>query len=357
MIYLIRSPESPSRPELFIANQIKELLPDCVDLIPTNLGNDPLAGKSFYDDATFVDNFTKTAIKLSELEILDGDVLFFVEGFNPILPLLDYYFVCKGVNVIKCGIFHSNCCTPGDLFEFSPAIHKLENYILNSSLDEVFVASKYLADNVLKSCNTAKVTVTGLPVPELRTTDCVRDNTVIFSHRWALDKNKDFFKQLASYCSDTDLKFKILTPNANTIDADVAQYNIEVCVCPTKEEYFQQLSKSKVVFSCATLETFGYSVLEGIFSGLIPLVPDLASYHDLIDSEYTYNFDPSSLGNLDYELSLCKTLKVKLLELTGTYQGQLTPDNFVTSNFNFHAASTIANRIKELHSGGTNDIR
>ena len=353
MIYLIRSPESPSRPERFIANQIKQYIPDCVDLIQSN-GIDPLEGKSFYDTPTFVNCFTQAAVKLTEIGLKDGDVLFFVEGFNPILPLIDYYLVCENIKVKKCGIFHSNCHTPGDLFENSKTIHNLERYLLENSLDMVFAASEYLANNIRKSYAGANVSINGLPVPDLKAIDQPREDTVIFSHRWADDKNKEFFKLLTKHCKNKPYKFKLLTPNVANIE-DLSDFNIEVVHCATKDMYFDEIQKAKVVFSCATLETFGYSVIEGIYAGLVPIVPDYASYHDLINPNYMYGFDPRGLDNPAY-------IERKLEEIAGRLDvaikdyALIGPENYVSSTFNFNAAQSIAERIKELHCGSADDI-
>ena len=355
MIYLIRSPESQSRPERFIANQIKQHLPECVDLIQSN-GIDPLEGKSFYDTPTFVNCFTQSAVKLTEIGLKDGDVLFFVEGFNPILPLIDYYLVCENIKVKKCGIFHSNCHTPGDLFEHSETIHNLERYLLQNSLDVVFAASQYLSDNILKSYAGANVSINGLPCPEIPSIDQEqqREDTVIFSHRWAEDKNKDFFKLLAKHCSNKPYKFKLLTPNVSNIE-DLSGFNIEVTHCPDKAMYFNEIQKAKVVFSCATLETYGYSVIEGICSGLVPVVPDYASYHDLINLDYTYAFDPSALTDINYVNAKIEELSMRLDDAIANYTLR-SPKDYVSKSFNFNAAAAIAERIKELHNVSTDNI-
>ena len=84
-------------------------------------------------------------------------------------------------------------------------------------------------------------------------------------------------------------------------------------------------------------------------------MPDYASYHDLINPNYMYGFDPRALDNPAYVERKLEELTLRLDVAIGGYKLQ-RPEEYVSSTFNFNAAQSIAERIKELHCGSADDI-
>lgn len=174
-----------------------------------------------------------------------------------------------------------------------------ERYLLNV-LTTAFVGSPYLRNLMVEGASEpGRIVVSGLPMPKEfkapKRIDRERPH-IIWSHRWADDKRKNDFLAFAKHWFK-DYKFIILTPVelSKEDEEEIIDAKITIVVCKTKDEYKEQLATGDVIYSCALLETFGYSVLEGIAEGLMPFVPDEASYKDLISSEGTYLFNGSPI--------------------------------------------------------------
>jgi hypothetical protein len=86
----------------------------------------------------------------------------------------------------------------------------------------------------------------------------------------------------------------------------------------SKSEYYQRLGSASAVFSCALHENLGISVMEGVFAGAIPIVPDRCSYSEMYlpvfkyPSEWTESWD--SYQKHKYELNKYVKHKVDYCE-------------------------------------------
>lgn len=368
ILWIVHAPESDGRPEKTIADRIlsylKKYRPDInYRSIRLEHGEDPLAGKLFYDNETFMQTFMHAIRQLSHPKdgLHDGDRILFIEGFNPMIQVLDYWLYCEGKNVKKAGIFHSNCYTDGDLFEGSDKMLAVEGYLLEHGLDRVLVATEYLRRNVAGVANSkfwgcddeserqdqlkSKIRRVGLPVPDPRAMPLPkrwsdRYKTVVFSHRWADDKNKNFFVKLAEAAKlhpvMKDYKFKIFTPqpldSAENLLATLK--GVEVVVNSNKAEYHRRLNESRFVFSCAILETFGYSALEGVMCGCLPLLPDNTCYGEQYHPEFLYDADMKAVAfDEDYAEEVVQLVLDKLGGLHQKYdQLGVTVPNPMTEN-------------------------
>ena len=59
-------------------------------------------------------------------------------------------------------------------------------------------------------------------------------------------------------------------------------------VTNNKKEYYELLSKAKIVFSASKQETFGIGTVEAMMLGAMPVVPNKLSYIELYDSLFRY---------------------------------------------------------------------
>jgi len=55
-----------------------------------------------------------------------------------------------------------------------------------------------------------------------------------------------------------------------------------------KEEYYDELGRSSVIFSCSLHENLGISMMEGCLAGAIPIVPDRCSYSEMYNDVFKY---------------------------------------------------------------------
>ena len=93
-----------------------------------------------------------------------------------------------------------------------------------------------------------------------------RERTVMWPHRLNADKQPEIIRDVAKH-----LKV-IITQEQNW----------------SKSEYYQQLAKTSVVFSCSLHENLGISQMEGVLAGAIPVVPDRASYTEMYPDIFKY---------------------------------------------------------------------
>jgi hypothetical protein len=60
-------------------------------------------------------------------------------------------------------------------------------------------------------------------------------------------------------------------------------------VTKTKKEYYEILSKAKIVFSASLQETFGIGTVEALMMDVVPIVPNTLSYKELYDGRFKYS--------------------------------------------------------------------
>lgn len=292
-VLFVRSPEASFRPEMYISNAIiAEFVKRGAEVVEINSSQRFTSLRSqsmFYDDQTMTDSFAMALTEVGK-SVKTGDAVFFGDGWCPTLPALEFHLHCSGIrDVRKYGIFHSSCATPGDfLATAGDWVSRLEADIVGRYLDTTFVATPYSVDTLkanlwFQKLNIAvdeRVTVSGLPLS--MATDPAplpRNREVIFAHRWAADKNPQAFASLACAAKDQNVGAKFIVLHPIPIDTTIVDStNIEYRLCSTREQYEDNIRQASVVFSSATLETFGYALIEGVQNGALPLAPARACY-------------------------------------------------------------------------------
>mmetsp|Transcript_28729 Transcript_28729/g.33375 ORF Transcript_28729/g.33375 Transcript_28729/m.33375 type:complete len:351 (-) Transcript_28729:188-1240(-) len=72
------------------------------------------------------------------------------------------------------------------------------------------------------------------------------------------------------------------------IHNEFTQELIHLGWCSNREEYAQWLTKSDIVISTANHETFGISIVESVFCGALPLLPNRLSYPELFPPQHFF---------------------------------------------------------------------
>lgn len=314
-ITYLRSPESLGRPQAYINEQVINTLNtngwSVVSHVPSVLP--PENGKGFYHPDAIIDTFVQwlTALK----EDLTTDVVMVSDAEMPIIPILNYIRLVNGYTFKIVAMFHSSCVTAGD-FLFGTNSIKVEQSIL-ACCDAVVVATEYLKNDLLKLDHDAnhKIHVTGLPLPKEVTSEkgLTVKPVLVWPHRLTPDKG---FDKLVNALPQLAEKFtvKILTP----VDVDFKHDAAKVVVCPTRSDYYRELSHADICLSAATLETFGYAVLESVYAGCVPAVPNTACYPEVYKEPYVYSLDllNSPEKFTDYLVTLCTLPKENPLKNT-----------------------------------------
>ena len=234
-------------------------------------------------DAEFTIRFK--AIQVAEVARLyredvinTGDIVWSSDLWHPGLPeSIAYmnYFARK--NVRLRGLIHAGSFTDTDFVRDMERWAKNFEDTLFDIADEIYCGSDFIKNDIVKKriINPDKLVSTGFPL-DIENLDKVKkvkkENIVIFSGRNVDEKQPWLFKQMRDKIGDNNIKF------INTLEHNFS-----------KEEYYELLSKSKVVVSFALQENFGFSVLEATYLGCIPIVPNRLVYPELYSEEYLYN--------------------------------------------------------------------
>jgi hypothetical protein len=100
-------------------------------------------------------------------------------------------------------------------------------------------------------------------IPQLEARNKEKTDTVLFPHRLNSDKQPEIFDDLST--------------------SPLSRFNgvVNQRMGLSKDEYYTLLGTVKAVFSCSLHENLGISMMEGVFAGAIPIVPDRASYSEM----------------------------------------------------------------------------
>jgi len=97
-----------------------------------------------------------------------------------------------------------------------------------------------------------------------------KENIIVFPHRTDPEKCPEIFDALG----DRFPEYKFI----KTIE-----------VTKNKREYYELLTKAKIVFSANKQETFGIGTVEGLMLGAVPVIPNRLSYKELYLDDFKYD--------------------------------------------------------------------
>jgi glycosyltransferase involved in cell wall biosynthesis len=188
-----------------------------------------------------------------------------------------------GVKVKIMGLMHAGSWTETD---YVAAMQDWAKYIEMGWLrfiDKVFVGSDWIKSELTSKGRITKyghVIKTGLPfdpqycfnkAPYIEWDK--RPGIVVFAGRLDDEKQPWLFDQL-------EKEFSKWSKNVRFIKTMEKGY--------TKKEYYKLLSQSRVMFSSALQENFGYAALECATYGVNLVVPDRLSYREMYPDKYRY---------------------------------------------------------------------
>ena len=219
---------------------------------------------------------------VQEGSVKDDAAIIWTDAWNPCILQARYMFDLMEKPVKMYGIWHAGSYDPNDFLGRirSPWTVNTEK-ALYEALDFNMFATNYhvdlfmggVFDNDLKS---SKVLVSGQPHNLLHETltnrpRAVKKRQVIFPHRDSVEKQPSIFHDLAR--SMPDVKFVFPLDNGAK---------------PSKEEYYQLLEESTVMFSANLQETLGISAMEAVLLDTIPFLPTRLSYREMYSAKFLY---------------------------------------------------------------------
>lgn len=225
---------------------------------------------------------SKISKYINEGFISDGDAILFADAWNPSILNIKYMIDLLGLDVKMHGIWHAGSYDPNDflgrLIKDKSWSYAAEDSFFHA-LDVNYYATDYHIELAGRKGST-KAIKTGLPMEYIST--LVKDylpvenlikrkrKLVCFPHRIAPEKSPEFFKEVMSYLPEYDY---ILCQEHNL----------------SKEEYYDTLAESSIVFSANKQETLGIGTFEGMMFGAKPVVPNNLSYKEMYRGIYKYN--------------------------------------------------------------------
>lgn len=218
------------------------------------------------------------AIKFMNGLIKPGDKFLFTDGWNPGILQLRYMSDLSGIPVEIHSIWHAGSYDPQDFLgrNFSKDwSYNFERSLFFAS-DKNYFATNYHIDlfsSTLGIDISNKGFVCGFPFEylwkKIPFVNDKKENIILFPHRISPEKQPEIFKDLAK---------------------ELPEYKFIICQQSnlTKGEYYELLSKSKIVFSANLQETLGISMYEGYIAGAIPIVPNRLSYSEIYTLPHFY---------------------------------------------------------------------
>ena len=219
--------------------------------------------------------------------ILPGDKFLITDAWNFIVTPIKYMSELLDIPVEIHGIWHAGAYDPTDILGLKmskPWPHLQEkawymacdyNYFGTNFHRNIFLHNLEIPDiyhnKAIRSGQPHNPIVEQLQ-PYYNTP---KQNTVMWPHRYNEDKQPEIIENL-----------------------DLRPYSVLITqqLDLSKEKYYEAMGQAKAVFSCSLHENLGISMMEGCLAGAIPIVPDRASYSEMlkdcdvyIDWEYLSN--------------------------------------------------------------------
>lgn len=270
------------------------------DVRVVTLGTNGVITNDKVTSGAFLDFYHTNNYKASQVEriaklfqegyIKSGDRFFFADIWHFGITALKYMAELTGIDITITAYVHAGAYDPTDILGMRMGkdwSHNQERAWFYAC-DEVYVASEFnrgiFINNLgIPAEHQHRVVTVGQPMDYLAKLsdrkDIPKENIVLFPHRLNSDKLPEIFKDLRDHFPD-DIR-GVITQEENL----------------SKEEYYDLVSKTKVVFSCSLHENFGISMVEGVLCGAIPMVPNRACYPEIhlvpnvYPSEWAKDFD------------------------------------------------------------------
>ena len=243
------------------------------------------------DTGAFLDsegtNYFKASqiMKVCELfkknKIKDKDKFFISDLWFPGLEAIPYMANFKNIDIEIYGIFHAGSWTDTDyvnsMKEWARPVERgWINFCKGIFLGSEFIKQDMIRKFQLNPKEIEKLHVTGLVYDSKeieKYKSKKKEDIIVFPHRLDDEKQPYLFDEFIE-------KIKKVKPNIKSVKTHELHLK--------KEDYLKLLGKSKIMFSAALQENFGYATLESCSLGVVPVVPNRLSYRDFYPKKFRY---------------------------------------------------------------------
>jgi hypothetical protein len=214
-----------------------------------------------------------------------GDKFLVTDAWNFAVTAIRYMSELLDIPVEIHSIWHAGHYDPTDILGMKMgewAFHQERawyiasdvNYFATDFHKDMFVRNLIVTDKKAVRSGQPHSPLIDLLTPYIK---AQKRDIVLFPHRLNSDKQPEIIDNMAS-----DIKANVIINQRMGL---------------TKEQYYDMVGHSKVLFSCSLHENLGISMMEGVLAGAIPIVPDRASYSEMYldcfkyPSEWTSSID------------------------------------------------------------------
>ena len=268
--------------------------------------------------------------------VADNATILFTDFWNPALIQVAYMRDLLGKQWKIHGIAHAGAYDPSDILGLKmrkPWPEHFERSLFYAS-DVTYFATEFHRSMFLRNLNIDekyhhRAVLSGQPhgaiiehmanivIPETKTRE------IIWPHRYNEDKQPEIAEDLAK---DFDM---VITQKMSL----------------SKDEFYNTLANTKVMFSCALHENLGISVMEGVLLDVIPFLPDRCSYAEMYldqfkyPSEWTENYD----NFIKYRPEILKGLN-SMIEHPHLFKNAMDEQKKILKN-NYLSADIMINKL------------
>jgi glycosyltransferase involved in cell wall biosynthesis len=131
---------------------------------------------------------------------------------------------------------------------------------------------------------------------------------LLWNHRWEYDKNPELFFQTLFQLQTEGVSFQLIvlgqkfkgSPNIfEEARVRLASRIVHWGYCETQEDYYRLVAQSDILAVTSQQDFFGYSVVEAICSGCVPLLPRRLAYTEHVQGDpFFYDQDEHFYGAL-----------------------------------------------------------
>lgn len=234
----------------------------------------------------------------TEGKINKGDIFLVTDAWNFIITPIKYMSELLDIPVEIHSIWHAGAYDPSDILglkmskpwpwsaEASWYFASDYNYYATDFHKDMFLNNLAIDRNLWGN----KAVRSGQPhdpiiEPLLTYNTVAKQDKIMWPHRYNEDKQPSIAEDLGK-----------------TFDMVITQkMNL------SKADYYAELGRAKVIFSCALHENLGISVMEATLAGAIPIVPDRCSYKEMYlpvfkyPAEWTSSFEAYTEHKQDLE--------------------------------------------------------
>jgi glycosyltransferase involved in cell wall biosynthesis len=264
---------------------------------------------------------------MKEGKITSEDIIFFEDMFTPGLESL-FYIINQTPAQFKPKIYVrclAQSIDPDDFVNSTGMFNWMRHYelMIDKFVDGILVASEEMVSHLRISGFNAPIYVTGLPFgkEEVRSRVPVikplseRTQRVGFAARWDDEKNPDFYMNLAEeyYKKYPDVEFEVFSGHPELKSNNLSYVerakslensknaNFKVYTGLKKNDYYELLADSIVLFNCAKQDWVSNTVSEASTFGTIPLYPAYRSFPEVFANNQQYMYIPWSIDD-----AICK---------------------------------------------------